>query len=398
MDFLVGEMTSTAMPTKATKNRNRLVVLLCAVVVLFAIAVIVNLGYLRDRKSQRFVDEGIAHFQAKRLAEAAQAWRSALVADPDNLTACRLLSDLYMESGEFEQAVPLLERLYSRTPRTPHVACRLSEAYNYLGRNDRSLEIARRAVAFEPDCSRAHALLGIQLGNQNNTTESLKALAKAYQLEPTNDKIALSYAQAQLAAIDLDGAEKTIRKVIERNSRSAMAHYLLGWTYRRRSPTPENVQSAIDAFEKAVQLDPTRKDAFIELGKLYTQTKRYQEARVVLESLWQSPPRSPQVAFTLAQVYRALKMPAQAEQFTQAFKQLNEEQEEFNALRKRLQTEPSNIDVPVRLAELSLKRGDVQEASVLLREALRRNPDHPRAAELAVKLRQMAPSVKPFPQ
>jgi cytochrome c-type biogenesis protein CcmH/NrfG len=90
-------------------------------------------------------------------------------------------------------------------------------------------------------------------------------------------------------------------------------------------------------------------------------------------------------------------MPVQAEKLTRAFKQLNEEQEEFNALRKRLRTDPTNNDVPVRLAELSLKRGDVQEASVLLREALRRNPDHPKAAELAVKLRQMAPSGKPFP-
>lgn len=391
-------MTSAIMPMKAAKNRKRLFILLSAGVVLLTVAVIVNLAYLQDRKSQRFVDEGISHFQAKRLPEAAQAWRSALVADPENLTACRLLSDLYIETGEYEAAVPLLEKLYSRTPRNPHVACRLSEAYNYLGRNDRSLEIARAAVEFEPDCSRAHALLGIQLGNQNNTTESVKALAKAYQLEPTSEKIALSFAQAQLAAIDLDGAEKTIRKVIESNPRSAMANYLLGWTYRRRSQTPENVRAAIDAFEKAVQLDPSRKDAFVELGKLYAQTKRYEEARVVLESLWQSPPRSPQVAFTLAQVYRALKMPAQAEKMTRDFKQLNEEQEEYNSLRKRLQTDPSSIDVPVRMAELSLKRGDLQEASVLLREALRRNPDHPKAAELAVKLRQMTPSGKPFPQ
>lgn len=391
-------MTSVLMPMKATKNRKRLLILLTGGAVLLAIAVIVNLGYLQDRKSQRFVDEGIAHLQAKRLPEAAQAWRSAIIADPENLTACRLLSDLYMETGEYESAVPLLEKLYSRTPRAPHVACRLSEVYNYLGRNDRSLEIARSAVEFEPVCARAHALLGIQLGNQNNTTESVKALAKAFQLEPTSDKIALSYAQAQLAAIDLDGAEKTIRKVLERNPRSPMANYLLGWTYRRRSPSQENVAAAIDAFEKAVQLDPSRKDAFIELGKLYAQTKRYEEARVVLESLWQSPPLSPQVAFTLAQVYRALKMNAQAEQFTQAFKQLNEEQEEYNALRKRLQTDPSNIDVPVRLAELSLQRGDLQEASVLLREALRRDPDHPKAAELAVKLRQMSPSGKSFLQ
>ncbi len=391
-------MTNVPKLMMATGNRKRLLILLSGGVVLLVIAVIVNLGYLQDRKSQRFVDEGIAHFQAKRLPEAAQAWRSALVSDPENLTACRLLSDLYMETGEYEAAVPLLEKLYSRTPRHPHVACRLSEVYNYLGRNDRSLEIARSAVEFEPECARAHALLGIQLGNQNNTTESVKALAKAFQLEPTSDKIALSYAQAQLAAIDLDGAEKTIRKVLERSPRSAMANYLLGWTYRRRSPTPENVTAAIDAFEKAVQLDPSRKDAYIELGKLYAQTKRYEEARVVLESLWQSPPRSPQVAFTLAQVYRALKMPSEAEKLTQAFRQLNEEQEEFNALRKRLKTDPSSIDVPVRLAELSLKRGDVQEASVLLREALRRNPDHPKAAELAVKLRQMTSSGKPFPQ
>ena len=66
----------------------------------------------------------------------------------------------------------------------------------------------------EPDCPRAHALLGIHFGEQQDNRGALAELSKAHALAPADGRIALSLAQAELDASDLAGAEAIARQVI----------------------------------------------------------------------------------------------------------------------------------------------------------------------------------------
>lgn len=247
------------------------------------------------------IDAGIRAVAQQRPLEAEKAWLQALVQDPSRPEAYQLLSHLYLRIGQADRAIPLLVHLYKISPNSSHTLCTLAEAYALTGQEEKWLHTAQQAVKVEPDCPRAHALLGIAYSNIYDHKAAISELSRAALLAPNDPKIVTSLAQAQLDAADLEGAAHTALNVIAHHPSYPTAYYVLGWDFSRRPPTPINVQTALQAFQKLLQLDPSHTDVLEEMGRLYLLTGSNQKARKYLESAWKKGDHSQEVAYNLAQ-------------------------------------------------------------------------------------------------
>jgi tetratricopeptide (TPR) repeat protein len=358
--------------------------------VLFAIAgtvaAVVNIRFMRDKPYRDHFLRGAALMEASRPEEAEAALRAALSLNPDKPEPYRLLSQLYLDTQHADLAIPLLERLRVIAPQTPNTLSNLAEAYAITGEEDKALETARQAVALEPNNPRAHALLGVTLGTKLETKTAIASLQKAYSLAPTDNKIALSLAQACLDGSDLEAAEKVAREVIARDPKYATAYYTLGRSYSRRTPTPENLKEGIAAFEKALEMKPEWGDAYSELGRMRLNAGDTKGAIAALEFVWNKGGRTEDAAFHLGNAYRKVGQIAKADALGKEFKRLSQQNTKYEALRKRVTIDPNNVDAAIELGELEMDRKGYNDAQMLLEGALRARPKDVRALNAVIKL------------
>ncbi len=364
-----------------------LVVLLSLLVVLGVVAALVNLGFASRSTVRLHIQRGIDAYQGGQQVVAISEWREAMRQDPTHPLPYRLLSETLLANGEAKEAIPLLLQLVKIAPNTPHLYCRTAEAIALSATSDAALEAAKTAVAKEPDCGKAHALYGMAMSDRANHAVGVSELSRAVVLSPGDTPIALSLAQAQLSAADLEGVDQTILTILAREPNNAKAHYLLGWTYSRKTPTPENLTKATSAFETAYRLNPELTDIPAELGRLQVQSGRYQAALPYLERAWNLEPHA-DIAFNLAKAYQGLGNAAKAADMSAAFKKLSDLDTRTRALQKRLAVNTTDVEAAIELSECHIQAKNWEEASPLLRELLRIRPDDTRVLKAALLLFQ----------
>lgn len=172
------------------------------------------------------------------------------------------------------------------------------EAYRsyLLGRhfwNRRTAEALRtavghleRAVEIDPEFAPAHAalaqaqvLLGDELYAVTGTREaSLLAHASAARALALDPDLAEAHAARALALAQFDwdwrGAEEAFRLALDANPGSATTHQWYGWFLVARSRADE----AIEAMERARNLDPLSLTVTVSTGHAYYFARRYDEA------------------------------------------------------------------------------------------------------------------------
>lgn len=141
---------------------------------------------------------------------------------------------------------------------------------------------ARRAEAY------FHFSMARVLDQGEDFDESIKEYKKALEISPNDANIHLSMARTYLNHRNRDEAIKSAQKVVEIDRDNIGAHRLLGEIYvgiisqaqqqAQNSRQPQISQAAVrDSFNKAIQeyeeivrIDPTGRDGYLMLGKLYS--------------------------------------------------------------------------------------------------------------------------------
>lgn len=191
--------------------------------------------------------------------------------------------DVKLEAQEALQCYLVLEKAQ---PQNPDVLVRIARQYRHLMQDAESesekvklgnmaLQYGKRAASVGPKNSDAQLSCAISYG-------------KMLPLQPKKEQVAAS-------KMIKDGAEKAIQL----NSRNDLAWNILGRWHRNvagmgtitrtlaamiyeKLPEATN-EEAVDCFEKAIKINPKRLMHYIELGKVYAQMGREDDARRCLE-------------------------------------------------------------------------------------------------------------------
>jgi tetratricopeptide (TPR) repeat protein len=243
---------------------------------------------------------GNAWLKRRRFREAETEYREALAIYPEFADARGNLGMALLQQGRAREALAPLEEAARRQPRNPEVRVNLGSARRALGDPGGARAEFEAAIALSPNAATAWNDLGSLLLGQGETEEAIRCLERAAQAEPDyalyRVNLADAYntagrrdeARAQFEAADridpaapesirgrgeramergdFEAAERAFRAAAAGSPPSSRAANFLGYLLARRGER----QRAIEAYERAVEIDPTLWDAHRSLGLLYS--------------------------------------------------------------------------------------------------------------------------------
>ena len=155
-----------------------------------------------------------------------------------------------------------------------------------------------------------HFAIGRTLEAEGDWEGALDEYEQALAIDPTNSAVysemAASFFRHQQVRDAVDYAERAIRA----DSDNLDAHQLLSSIYTGllndatdgRGVAPEIVDRAIEELEEVVRLDPTERDAYLMLGRLYRFRDEPERAAQVYRDVLEISPGSEEGAISLAEL------------------------------------------------------------------------------------------------
>ena len=193
---------------------------------------------------------GNAYFQSKKFPDAIVHLTAALKQNSEDWASTQLLALTYYASGDYQDALPLLERLGPRLPASnadgPYL---LGTCYIMTQRYDEARKKFAQMFAVSADSAMAYLMFGKILIRQRLEDRAVPQIEQALQLDP----------------------------------RLPMAHFLLG----EIDLFKKNAPAAVGEFQQELAINPTVWLVYWRLGDAYVQLEKYDEAEKVLkEAIW----------------------------------------------------------------------------------------------------------------
>jgi tetratricopeptide (TPR) repeat protein len=152
-----------------------------------------------------------------------------------------------------------------KDPNLNLILARLGDAYDAAGRSDDAINAYKQAIDLKPTAAYYSNLGGI-LGRSGKTEEAMAVYQKAVELDPVN--AAQTWRNIGITLYNanrLGDAVEPLKKSAELDPKNAQTWYLLGaaLVYKMTikkvgdKDVPEFAPGTIEAYQKAIELDPT---------------------------------------------------------------------------------------------------------------------------------------------
>jgi tetratricopeptide (TPR) repeat protein len=274
---------------------------------------------------------GKAYFQTRRFPQAIAHLGAALQQQPEDWESTQLLALSYYGSGDYQRALPLLEKLGPRLPKNnadgPYL---LGICYIMTQRWDDARKTFAQMFSVSPDSGMAYLMLGKILVRQKLEDRAVPQIEKALQLDPR-----IPMAHFLLGEIDLykDNAAAAVSEFQEElaiNPTVWLVYWRLGDAYVRL----EKYDEAEKVLKEAIWLNEASSGAYILLGEIAMKRNDPGLAAGFLERALKLDPQNYYVHYFLAKTYQSLGRTAEASQHFEISKALRNEKhdEERNML------------------------------------------------------------------
>jgi len=165
----------------------------------------------RDRRqaADYWVTVGDERTEAGRYQEALDAYRKALDADPDSVTAYNGIGVVSTRTKQYDEAVASYGKALTRDPDSAWTRSNLGLAYIDMRRYPEAIKTLRQAVKSMPDLSIAHLNLGIAYAKNEQYREAAASYQEAIRLSPS---LADAYYGLGLAYLALHDRKAALRQ------------------------------------------------------------------------------------------------------------------------------------------------------------------------------------------
>ncbi len=267
----------------------------------------------------------IAKGSSAMTADAKAELQQTLDIDPELVWARFYLARLYLDQGLSEKAQEQLELGLKQSPGLPTLLSLLGEVRRKLGDPGASLELNRKALAADPTMIPAHYFL------------------------------ALAYIDLKQDQPAIDEFEKVIHTpYVTAEMYNALAALYIG---------KKQFAEAEDLCRKAIALNPSRPDAYLNLARVYNARHLSDKA---LEALRSAIPQGTE--FAVSEYYQGLQADLAVERGV-AYAAKKMYSQAIDAYTRALDFDPRRAAIHRRLAELYLLKGDPANAALHTKEA-----------------------------
>jgi len=342
--------------------------------------------------------------QQGKLPEAEKAWRQITVANPQDAAAFASLGLVLSKQGKYEQAVPAYRNAIALNPKLPGIHLNWGLAEFKQEHFEAAVAALTAALAADPQNVQVLTLLGLSCYGAKHFAEAAKYLELPTKADPKNIELHRVLAQSCLSAKQYSCALAEFRQILEQDPDSAAAHMLsgealdglgrtveaipefeaavkaaprgpnvhfgLGYLYWKQhkydeakaafvnelSIDPAHAQAlaylgdielkrnqpekALPLLNKATQLRDDIRIAYVDIGAILSDQKKYPEALAALLRAEKLDPAQPDAHYRLARLYRAMGNSVAAQR---EFAKVSELQEKAEDMAPKMSGSPPSL-------------------------------------------------------
>ncbi len=269
----------------------------------------VPLDFIRYRP-QLLMLNGLAHFglheneKAKTYLEAFQKTQGVGGA------AAKLLAQIYFTEGDAGHAISILENYLKTQPTDAQALTVLASAHMAQGHHAKATSLMQEALRSQ-DTPALRAMLGLSLLGSDQAGDAMSQLEAAYKKDPQQIQAGAALVGLYLRTGQTAKAISTAESLTSRQASNAGFFNLLGMAYAAAG----NTTPARAAFERAAKLDVTLVPAKLNLAKLDIATKSYDTAAQRLTALLKTDERNTDALFEMANLSLQRGQPEEAQRW-----------------------------------------------------------------------------------
>ena len=269
-------------------------------------------------------DLALALLQTGDLRDAReQVTRMLAVKDTGELH--NVLADVEARAGNAAAAADEYQRAAHMDPSEEHLFD-WGNHFIQLHAFEPAAQVFLAAVERHPKSARMHVGLGIAQYSRAQYAEAVKSFCNAADLDPADPRPYQFLGEMYGVAPELAG-EVTARlaQFVKSQPRNALAHFhyaLSIWRGQPGASEPVDLPQVEALLRRAVTLDPTLAKAYLQLGILLSEQRRFNDAIQELRTAVRLQPDLAQAHYRLAQAYQRTGQKALAEKELEIFEQL----------------------------------------------------------------------------
>ena len=281
--------------------------------------------------------------EAKRMEKAALPTRS-LKAFELYARATMAMAQKPGQDGN-ETAADLLARAIEVDPNFVVSHYTLGVVHQELGNRWKAAAQFRASIQLDPTYPESHKALGdlFLAAPRRLFEQAVEAYDKAIQLRPFYGEAWVGLGEAKAAKGDVDGAIAAYTKALAFNPINPRVHMSLGKIYYAEKGL---YYESVNAYKKAIELDPAAVDARMGLGEVYEDKGLYKEAMEEYKGVINLDAKHTGAMYNLALVYEKVdpkEAIAQWERYIALASQLPSEKDWVDVARQHLRKLKSQI-------------------------------------------------------
>ena len=256
-------------------------------------------------QAQSTLDEARIAFSNKEYLQAAELYKQAVKAKPEDEKILTEAGDVYMALELYDTARDMYQRAYDQDSRNGLINRKLGTALSLLGEHSNAIEKLRRAYKFEDeslDVMLALADAYLRMGTDSLDKAEI-AILQADKKYPNNPRVKVALGDLYFERRVYPLAETYYKQGIDLNSSLIDPRIRLGIAYReqgKRENDPEFYQKALEQFNYVTEVAPKEPTPWRQRGEILYLAFKYEEALASLEQYMMLRPDDPQGDFLFA--------------------------------------------------------------------------------------------------
>ena len=242
-------------------------------------------------------------------AEASSVYDRTLELAPNDPGLLFQSAVVHFEVGDKDQAIRLFLRQLKIQPRDGDALFYLAQAYHLNNQNDLALNAIRESVKVAPGNAQAWQKYGELTCNSRDSEAGLRLLLKAWQLDPTLERIDFDIGTAYFNTMDFPKAVEYSAKAASKQPNDLRALTLLASAEVKLSQW----QDAQSVFQRIIVIKRDDEDSLLGIGNCELELKEYQNAIDTLQHALQVDPSQMQAHYYLSRAYAGLGRTAEAQ-------------------------------------------------------------------------------------
>jgi tetratricopeptide (TPR) repeat protein len=218
---------------------------------------------------------GMAHYGLAEYAQAAPYLKEAAAHDAKSLPLRLALAHSYLWSKQFQYVLDVYHEILELDPNSAEADMLAGEALDEMKDNEGSTNMFRAAVKANPKEPNAHFGLGYLLWTQKRYAEAAGEFQAELANDPDHIQSMLHLADTKMQMNQMDDAKPLLEKVVRLNPSIGLGHLDLGIVYAEAGRSEE----AMTELTLAAKLMPEDVDVHWRLGRLYRTLGKKDEAK-----------------------------------------------------------------------------------------------------------------------